>query len=87
MAQPFGFSTGDKFVVCKLKKAIYGLKQAPREPPTGDKFGMKVLLGVSSVLVLFSPNVTPLLIYHHRGHCIYVLIYVDDIIITDSQQF
>lgn len=30
MRQPRGFQTGDKEMVCRLKKSIYGLRQSPR---------------------------------------------------------
>ena len=64
--------------VCKLDKSLYGLKQSPRA--WFSRLSAKLQeLG-------FHPSLadTSLFIYHQGGVCMYMLIYVDDIIITGS---
>lgn len=78
MTQPCGFISSDKTLVCKLQKTIYGLKQSPRawyERITGT------LLSFGFTQCKCDPS---LLVYNLHGHCIYILIYVDDIFITGS---
>ena len=65
--------------VCKLQKAIYGLKQAPRA--WFSCLSTKLLeLGFHG-----SRSDSSLFIYKTKSLTIYILIYVDDIIITSSQ--
>ncbi|KAJ4767670.1 Gag/pol [Rhynchospora pubera] len=77
MAQPKGF-VDPTFPnhVCLLHKSLYGLKQAPRA----------WFLKLSNALVSFgfkSSNYDPsLFISNHNGHKLFVLVYVDDIIVT-----
>lgn len=76
MVQPPGFEQGDKSLVCKLDKALYGLKQAPRAwfhrlTATLVQLGFKASKCDPSLFTLSSPTC-----------CTYVLVYVDDIIIT-----
>nr|KYP62479.1 Retrovirus-related Pol polyprotein from transposon TNT 1-94 [Cajanus cajan] len=78
MMQPPGFEVSDKTLVCKLNKAIYGLKQAPRA--WYDRL-TKTLLGFGFVQSRCDPS---LLIYKQSQVCIYMLIYVDDIIVTGN---
>lgn len=64
--------------VCRLQKALYGLKQAPQawfSRPSNKliEFGF-----------LASKSKTSLLMYKYHSFIMYVLIYVDDIIITSS---
>jgi histone deacetylase 1/2 len=78
MTQPSGFESSDKTLVCKLHKALYGLKQAPRvwyEKLT------HTLLQMGFVKSKCDPS---LLVHHQNGACTYVLVYVDDILITGS---
>ena len=80
MSQPPGYSH-PQFPnhVCKLEKALYGLKQAPRA--WFLKLSTKLLsLGFSS-----SQSDSSLFIYKYSSFVMYVLIYVDDIIITCSK--
>jgi hypothetical protein len=64
--------------VCKLQKAIYGLKQAPRA--WFSRLSSRLIaLGFTS-----SKSDTSLFICRTSHFTIYVLIYVDDIIITSS---
>ena len=62
--------------ICKLKKAIYGIKQAPRAWYNELK-NYLVSMGFYK-----SQSNTSLFIMHNFGFTVYVLIYVDDIIIT-----
>ncbi|GKV25507.1 hypothetical protein SLEP1_g34939 [Rubroshorea leprosula] len=64
--------------VCKLKKAIYGLKQAPRAWYTKLK---QFLLGCGLVN---SHSDCSLFIYNNAGIVVYVLVHVDDILITGN---
>jgi hypothetical protein len=65
--------------VCKLQKAIYGLKQAPRA--WFSRLSTKLLeLGFHG-----SRSDSSLFIYKTKFLTIYILIYVDDIIITSSK--
>lgn len=78
MQQPPGFESSDKALVCKLHKAIYGLKQAPRAwferlASTLVKLGFNTSKCDPSLFTLTS-----------NGHCVIILVYVDDIIITED---
>jgi hypothetical protein len=80
MAQPPGYesSQAPQHYICKLNKALYGLKQAPRSwhSRLTDKLqelGFRPSLADASLFILKQPSVT-----------IYMLIYVDDIIIVSS---
>ena len=65
--------------VCKLQRAIYGLKQAPRA--WFSRLSTKLLeLGFHG-----SRSDSSLFIYKSKSLTMYILIYVDDIIITSSQ--
>ncbi|KAJ0595371.1 putative RNA-directed DNA polymerase [Helianthus annuus] len=79
MIQPPGF-TNSKFPnhICKLKKSLYGLKQAPRawyiELTTFlIGFGFKKCLSDTSLFV-----------YNSNGITCYLLVYVDDIVLTGN---
>lgn len=79
MHQPPGF-VDKRFpnFVCKLKKSLYGLKQAPRAWYT--RFATYILSqGFRS-----SACDTSLFIYSKGAHTAYLLLYVDDIILTAS---
>ena len=79
MRQPEGFENPQfPTHVCKLNKALYGLKQAPRAWFDKLKFalldkGFKNSISDSS-----------LFIFKNDSFIIYVLVYVDDILITGS---
>ena len=64
--------------VCKLDKSLYGLKQSPRA--WFSRLSTKLLEPG------FHPSLadSSLFIYQQGGVCIYMLIYVNDIIITGS---
>jgi len=79
MKQPPGFESSDApNYVCKLDKAIYGLKQAPRA--WYSRLSTKLI----SLGFVFSKSDTSLFIYNKGGITIYMLIYVDDIIVTSN---
>jgi hypothetical protein len=79
MAQPLGFvDSAQPSHVCKLHKSLYGLKQAPRA--WFERFTSHLLtLGFTASLADAS-----LFVLHHGSTTVYLLLYVDDIIITGN---
>ena len=78
MVQPKGFEVEGTRLVCKLTKALYGLKQAPRAwfsklSSALQQYGFKF---TRSDVSLFTQTTT--------SSITYILVYVDDIIITGS---
>ncbi|RVX15929.1 Retrovirus-related Pol polyprotein from transposon RE2 [Vitis vinifera] len=68
-------------VKCRLRRSLYGLKQSPRAwfsrfSSVVQEFGM------------FRSTTDHSVFYHHNssGQCIYLVVYVDDIVITGSDQ-
>jgi hypothetical protein len=79
IAQPPGFQHPPyPTAVCKLYKALYGLKQALR--PWFSRLCAQLL----DLKFTSSKADSSLFIYKAHGNLIFVLIYVDDIIITSS---
>ena len=79
MKQPPGFVNAHAPLrVCKLDKALYGLKQAPRAWYSRLSKKMQALGFVPS------KSGTSLFIYNKSSISIFVLIYVNDIIVTSS---
>ncbi|CAH9123810.1 unnamed protein product [Cuscuta epithymum] len=79
MLQPPGFVDPTKPThICRLHKVLYGLKQAPRAWYQELK-NFLLQLGFIN-----SKADTSLFVYHHANHIIYILVYVDDIVITGS---
>ncbi|GKC53134.1 ribonuclease H-like domain-containing protein [Tanacetum coccineum] len=79
MYQPPGFVDA-RFPqhVCRLQRSLYGLKQAPRD--WFQRFaGYAIRVGFSS-----SRCDSSLFIYRHGSEVAYLLIYVDDIVLTAS---
>ena len=82
MEQPPGLAAqGESGLVCKLRRSLYGLKQSPqtwfsRFSSMVQEFGMIRSVADHSIF------------YHHSsaGKCIYLIVYVDDIVITGSDQ-
>ena len=82
MEQPPGFVAQGEFgLVCKLRRSLYGLKQSPRAwfrrfSSVVQEFGMLRSEADHSVF------------YHHNfsSQCIYLVVYVDDIVIKGSDQ-
>ena len=81
MKQPPGY--GEKNVphyVCKLDKALYGLKQAPRA-------WYSRLSGKLQQLGFHASKADTSLFFYNKGKItIYLLVYVDDIIVASSSQ-
>ncbi|KAJ0962982.1 hypothetical protein J5N97_028104 [Dioscorea zingiberensis] len=79
MKQPPGYEDPNvPFHVCKLDKALYGLKQAPRA------WYARLSAKLQSLGFPMSKSDTSLFIYNKAGITIFILIYVDDIIVTSS---
>ena len=82
MEQPPRFvAQGEYGLVCRLHRSVYCLKQSPRA-----WFGR-----FSSMVQEFGMNRSKedhSIFYHHTssGQCIYLIVYVDDIVITDNDQ-
>ena len=79
MQQPPGFvERGKENYICKLDKALYGLKQAPR--------AWYSRLSTKLVDLGFKPSRADmsLFIFNRGGITMYVLVYVDDIIVASS---
>ncbi|KAD3068070.1 hypothetical protein E3N88_35950 [Mikania micrantha] len=79
LRQPQGFIDPQKPQhVCLLHKSLYGLKQAPRA-------WFNRLSGILLQLGFHGSKTDPsLFIYSHNGHLLYMLVYVDDIILTGN---
>ena len=80
-SQPAGFVDSSRpDMVCRLNKSLYGLKQAPRA--WYSRFATFLLtLGFTE-----AKSDTSLFIYHRGDETAYLLLYVDDIVLTASSQ-
>ena len=79
MTQPPGFEDPDRpDHVCRLHKAIYGLKRAPRAWYT-ELSSFLLNLGFTNSLAG-----TSLFVFKRASEVIYLLIYVDDILVTGN---
>jgi hypothetical protein len=77
--QPSGFvDSAHPDYVCRLNKSLYGLKQAPHAWYT--HFASHIL----SLGFVGARSDTSLFIYRHGSNTIYLLLYVNDIILTAS---
>lgn len=81
MKQPPGYENSSQpNFICKLDKALYGLKQAPRA-------WYARLSGKLQQLGFKASKVDTSLFYYSKGDVIiFMLIYVDDIIVASSTQ-
>lgn len=85
MGQPLGFIVpGNSKLVCRLRHSLYGLKQSPHA-----WFGR-----FSSALIHFGmtrceENHSVFFLHSSIGQCIFLVIYIDDIVITvdDTEAF
>ena len=78
MQQPQGLTEGEPNVVCHLRKALYGLKQAPRAWNTRLKQELENMGFTASEA---DPG---LFVAHYKGGKVYVLVYVDDILVASK---
>lgn len=81
MRQPPGYEDKDKpGFVCKLDKSLYGLKQAPRA------WYARLSTKLCNLGFMASKADTSLFFYNKGSTVIFILIYVDDIIVASSTQ-
>lgn len=82
MTQPLGFEqhSNNGLLVCRLKKALYGLKQTPRA------WFSKLREFLLSSQFVCAKSDASLFVKKTDGVILYVLVYVDDIIITGNHQ-
>lgn len=81
MQQPLGFTDPkSSYLVCKLNKALYGLKQAPRARFEKLQDSL-VIFGFS-----FAKSDLSLFVKALKEHTLFILVYMDDILITGSSQ-
>ncbi|XP_015170164.1 uncharacterized mitochondrial protein AtMg00810-like [Solanum tuberosum] len=79
MAQPKGYVNSDfPDHVCSLKKAIYGLKQAPRA------WYEALTAYLNTIGFVKSESDASLFIFKSLAVTVYILVYVDDILITGN---
>lgn len=78
MSQPPGFHKGSSSTVCRLKKSLYGLKQAPRA------WFAKLTSTLLQLGFTCAKSDNSLFIKHTPTSILYLLAYVDDIILTGS---
>ena len=79
MKQPPGFvHPGKTSHICRLDKSLYGLNQAPRA------WYSRLSMKLQTLGFLPSKSDISLFIYKKSNIVIFVLIYVDDIIVTSS---
>jgi hypothetical protein len=65
-------------LVCRLRKSLYGLKQAPRD------WYSRFATYLTTLWFIEAKSDTLLFIFHHGSDTVYLLLYVDDIILTTS---
>lgn len=81
MKQPLGFTDPQlPHHVCKLHKSLYGLKQAPRA--WNQKF-YDFMITKDFLSIYLEPS---LFVHKNSSLSIYILLYVDDILITGSDK-
>ena len=82
MEQLSGFvAQGESGLVCKLRRSLYGLKQSSRA-------WFSRLSSVVQEFGMIRSTTNHSVFYHHssNGQCIYLIVYVNDIFITGSDQ-
>ena len=82
MEQPPGFVTQrESGLVCKLSLSLYDLKHSPRA-------WFSPLSSVVQEFGMIQSKANHSVFYHHTstGQCIYLIVCVDDIVITSSDQ-
>ena len=79
--QPLGFiQHNQSHLVCKLHKSLYGLKQAPRA------WFEKLSTTLYAFGFISAKSDQSLFIHVKKSHSTYILVYVDDILITGSSE-
>ncbi|GJS10156.1 putative RNA-directed DNA polymerase [Tanacetum coccineum] len=78
MVPPPGFFNSNETKVCKLKKSLYGLKQAPRQ------WNHKLTEALFEGGFVQSKNDHSLFIKNKGNVSLYLLVYVDDLVITGN---
>lgn len=78
MKQPEGYEEGGPNLVCKLRKALYGLKQAPRE------WHKRLKTELEKIGFVPSEADPGLYIKQHEEGIIFLLVYVDDILLASA---
>ncbi|GJW81798.1 ribonuclease H-like domain-containing protein [Tanacetum coccineum] len=79
MHQPLGFiDSSHPDYVCHLQRSLYGLKQAPRA------WFQRFASFITRVSFQHSKTDTSLFVYHQGSNIAYLLLYVDDIVLTAS---
>ena len=82
MEQPSSFIDQGEFgLLCKLRRSLYGLKQSPRA--WFNRFSLVV-----QDFDMIQSTTDHSVFYHHSStrQCIYLVVYVNDIVITGSGQ-
>lgn len=78
MRQLDGFTSGSTDLVCKLHKSLYGPKQAPRAWFT------KLKTALATMNFQSTKSDPSLLVKHGNSGSVYMLVYVDDIVVTGT---
>jgi hypothetical protein len=77
--QPTGFTDpAHPDLVCRLRKSLYGLKQAPRA------WYIRFAIYLTTLRFIEAKSDNSLFIIHRDSDTVYLLLYVDDIILTAS---
>jgi hypothetical protein len=80
-SQPAGFVDSSRpDMVCQLNNSLYSLKQVPRA--WNNQFAAFLL----TLGFVEAKSDTSLFIYHHGAETAYLLLYVDDIVLTASSE-
>jgi hypothetical protein len=80
-SQPTGFvDSSHPDFVCRINKSLYGLKQAPRA------WYSRFATFLQTLGFTEAKSDTSLFIYHYGGETAYLLLYVDDIVLTASSE-
>jgi hypothetical protein len=78
-SQPIGFVDADRpDLVCRLNRSLYGLKQAPRA------WYSRFATYLASIGFVEAKSNTSLFIYRRGDDTVYLLLYVNDIVLTAS---
>jgi hypothetical protein len=79
--QPTGFvDSSHPDMVCRLNRSLYGLKQAPRA------WHSRLATYLVTLGFMEAKSDTSLFVHHHGAETAYLLLYVDDIVLTASSQ-